>query len=748
MPATNLLRKSFFPLCAAYFFLAIAVHAQTADIRGIVSDSSTGERIPFANVVIVGTSKGAATNTSGFYLIPSALPGAYEIAASAIGFQRSVKQILVPAEGTMTVNFALLPQPVEMEEIVITEQSKREVQEISTSVHVMTQRDLRLVPTTVQQDIFRSIQILPGVVSASDVSSHFYVRGGASDQNLILLDGIRIYNPYHAMGIFSIFDSDVINTTEVYTGAFPAGYGGRLSSVVNLTTKDGTAGGFSARSNINFLSSKFQIDGAGSEHLRWIFNGRKSLFTDTFRRFFQQNVPINFYDAFGKITYIGDESHTRFSVTGFLSGDELPSGKAVEPDYYWSNGAIGGRLTTLFGDRLFVNTMISFTSYEARRDPKASNVIPPATTGVQEFSLRSDLTLYSSTSDLLFFGFDFSFPHLYYSFVNSNGVGRDLSATSPDISAWGRMQTKLGNWQIDAGIHADLGSISRGGGDLDLFQPRLHLGVPILPSWKAKLSYGRFSQHIVTINNEDDLISIFEAWVGIPDKLKSQRADHYVAGLEGNLIAELSANLQAYYKDYRSLLLYNREKLTEHDPDYLNAKGSAYGVEALLRFGMRWIDAYAAYTLSWVNLTQGAFTYPPRYDRRHTVKLLTTVRPTGNLDVSLRWDLGSGFPYTPAIGFYDRLRLRDVFESGYNGEIGQPYVRLGEKNVARLPYYHRLDASVSYRLTLGPFHGTVGAHVINAYDRKNIFYFDRKTGQRIDMLRFYPTFTLQLEYVP
>lgn len=723
-------------------------NAQAVDIRGIVSDSSTGERIPYANVVIVGANKGAATNSAGFYLIPSVLPGAYDIAASAVGYQRMVRRILVPAQGSLTVNFALVPQPIELGEVVVSEQAKREVQEIGTSVHVLTQAELRSVPVTVQQDVFRSIQILPGVVSSSDVSSHFYVRGGAADQNLILLDGIRIYSPYHAMGIFSIFDSDIINTTEVYTGAFPAGYGGRLSSVVNLTTRDGSATGFNARSNINFLSSKVQLDGSGVEQFRWIFSGRKSIFSDTFRRFFQQDVPLNFYDAFGKVTYVGNEDHTRFSVMSFLSGDELRSSKPSEPDYTWNNAAIGAKLTTLFGDRLFVNTMMSYTRTQSLRDPKESPVIPEASTSVREFSLRSDLTLYTSTQDLFFFGFDFSFPTLQYAFVNANGVAREVTDTSPELSLWGRWQTTVGKTKLDAGIHTDLSTLSRGAQGISMFQPRVHLSYPVLPSWNIKLSYGRITQYVLTINNEDDLISIFDAWVAIPEYLQPQKADHYVVSLDGNLAAELSASVQGYYKSYSSVVLYNREKLVQHDPDYLNASGAAYGVETMARYGIRWLDLYATYTLGWVKMQQGSLTYVPRYDRRHTVKLLGTVRPVSNLDVTLRWDFGSGFPYTPAIGFYDRLRMSNIFGSGYAGEIGVPYVRLGTKNSVRLPAYHRLDASVTYRLVVGPLHAMLGAHVINVYDRRNIFYFDRKTGQRVDMLRFFPTVTLQIEYLP
>jgi outer membrane receptor for ferrienterochelin and colicin len=172
----------------------------------------------------------------------------------------------VEVRGTqpIVVNIHLPSKPVQFNEVTVTGAAKRELSEIHTSVHVLEQRDIKAVPVAAQEDIFRSIGILPGIVSTSDVSSQFYVRGGAGDQNLILLDGMRIYNPYHAFGIFSVFDPDIVSTTEVYTGAYPAEYGGRLSSVINMTTKDGGANAFSGRANINFLSTKLQLDGSRS----------------------------------------------------------------------------------------------------------------------------------------------------------------------------------------------------------------------------------------------------------------------------------------------------------------------------------------------------------------------------------------------------------------------------------------------------------------------------------------------------
>lgn len=174
----------------------------------------------------------------------------------------------------MIVHFSLALKAVQMSEVIVTDRARRQLTEIQTSVQILEQRDIHAVPMAAQEDVFRSIGMLPGIVSTSDVSSQFYVRGGAGDQNLILLDGMKIYNPYHAFGIYSIFDSDILKTTEVYTGAFPAEYGGRLSSVVNMTTRDGGAKSISGRANINFLSSKLELDGPAMPGVTWLVNAR------------------------------------------------------------------------------------------------------------------------------------------------------------------------------------------------------------------------------------------------------------------------------------------------------------------------------------------------------------------------------------------------------------------------------------------------------------------------------------------
>lgn len=719
--------------------------AQGVDIRGIVSDSSSGEKIPYANVVIQNANKGAATNMNGFYLIASVVPGTYKIAAGSIGYQSKTKTITVSVGQPMLVNFELASKPVEFSEVVVTDRVKRELTEINTSVHVIDQRDIRLVPAAAMEDVFRSIKILPGIVSTSDVNSQFYVRGGAGDQNLILLDGMRVYNPYHAFGIFSIFDSDIIKTTEVYTGAFPPGFGGRLSSVVNMTTRDGRANAVSGRTNINFLSTKLQLEGPAPANITWLVDGRKSLFANTFKTFLNKDVPLSFYDAFAKVTVRGDLEE-KYSFQTFFSGDDLNADNPEDPNYQWRNQAIGFVAAGLIQDRVYIQAVGFENSFTARRDPKLSKTITPASTRLKETGIRTNATFYTNSRDLYFFGFEFNFPSLEYNLVNTYGTARKLSSSFVETSMWFRYQTTSGNWQFDGGFHIDVSSLIERTQGIEVLQPRLNLSYALFNNWRVKGSYGRFTQNIITVNNEDDVISVFDAWIQVPTELKSQEADHFVLGFDGNVIPALSASFQWYYKYYSSLVSYNRDKVDALDPDYINSKGRAYGFETLLRYGNPWVDLYAAYTLGWTTITARGFTYYPRYDRRHNLNLLGVLHLSDGLDCTLRWEVGSGFPFTQTIGYYDRLNLQDVFQQPFVGETGNPYAMLGEKNGARLPAYHRLDASATYRFEISSLNGNVGLHIINLYDHKNVFYFDRKTGQRVDMLPFFPTVTLNLEY--
>ena len=731
---------------ASLTILPSVLLGQGIDIRGIVADSVTRERIPYANVLLLGTGLGGASNIHGFYVVTNVPPGEYQVAVSSVGYQTQTKTIKVRAGDPISVDFLLAPKAVQMSEVIVTDNPRRQLSEIHSSIQILEQRDIHAVPMAAQEDIFRSIGILPGIVSTSDVSSQFYVRGGAGDQNLILLDGMKIYNPYHAFGIYSVFDPDILKTTEVYTGAFPAEYGGRLSSVVNMITRDGGGKRLSGRGNINFLSGKLQLDGPVLPDFSWLVNARKSLFPKTFSKFFTNDLPLSFYDVFIKVTGLAAGVQGKFDFQSFFSGDDLKSSNPLEPDYFWRNSAIGFTASGLVHNRAFVD-MVTFTStFEAHRDAKESKTVTPAKTRISETTVRANATFYTDSKDLYFFGFEFSFPTLEYALINNAGVSQTVSSSFLESGMWSHYQASWDRLQADFGLFLDLGTLFERGGQLEVLQPRLSLSYQLEGSWRAKIAYGRFTQNMITVNNEDDVIPIFDAWIQVPRDIRSERADHYVAGIDGNVLRNLSASFQSYYKSYGSLIAYNRDKIDASDPDYIRATGKAYGLETLIRYGSPVLDLYAAYSLGWTTITNGDITYNPRYDRRHTLNLLSMLHLFDGFDISLRWEFGSGLPFTQSIGYFDRLALTDIFRQGYVHQTGDPYTLLGNKNASRLPSYHRLDASATYKFNVRPIRGSLGVHVTNAYDKRNIFYFDRRTGQQINMLPFFPTATLSLEY--
>jgi hypothetical protein len=292
----------------------------------------------------------------------------------------------------------------------------------------------------------------------------------------------------------------------------------------------------------------------------------------------------------------------------------------------------------------------------------------------------------------------------------------------------------------------DFGSLIVGEEGIGAFQPRLNLSYEAFGNWKAKASIGIFNQRSITVNNEDDVMPIFDAWIKIPDNLPPERVSHIVLGLDGNTSETTSLNIQAYHKHYTSLVVYNRDKIDAADPDYIQGMGNSYGLELLLRSRISSIDLYATYTLSWSNVSNQGLEYPPRYDRRHHLNLLATIEPLKNLEITCRWEFGTGFPYTASVGYFDRLMLGNPFSSPIETETGQPYIAVGQKNWWRLPAYHRLDLSATFRFVVLGIKGSLGGQVINVYNRTNVFYFNRKTGVHTNMLRFFPSATLSLEY--
>ncbi len=733
-----------FPLATGY------AQSSGIDIRGIVTDSANGERLPGVNVAVEGTGRGWVTNVNGFYLIAAVPRGRRTVIASAVGYRKKALTINVAGTEPITLNIQLAPKEIESSEVTIEGEREGEGAEPGASIHVVTPRDLAQVPAAGQADLFRTMQMLPGVASTSDVNSKFYVRGGAGDQNLVLLDGMKLFNPFHAYGTFGVVDPQIIKSAEIYTGAFPANYGDRLSSVVNVTTRDGNRSAFAGNAGINFLSANLGLEGPIMGDNSWLLSARKSVFDGTMEKLVPSAAPTSFYDLFFKGT--AGSSTSRVGIRGFFNEDRITPSDPVQPDHTWRSAAVAGVISGLITDRVYLDLTLNLSSSEVIRTAGPSSPVPPASSRISEWSFRGEFDVYPETQDHFAFGFESAFPNISNMLPTRAGTIRPFDDNEGELWLWFRYTALFGPFGVDAGIHTELNTISgavlgdRAVPFRQILQPRLSASLNLGGNWVAKAAFGVFTQNIITINNEDDLISLFDAWVYLPDQLRPEEADHYVLGVEGNISPQLSTSIQAYVKDYKNIVLFNSDKIFPDDPDYLSGTGTSSGIETLLRYTFPLSDVYASYVLSRARVSAAGSTYAPRYDQTHTLKAMAVFHLLENLDVTLRWDYGSGYPYTQSAGYYSRLSLSDVDTDPFPSGSGDPVRVLGSRNAARLPAYRRLDAGVSWRFALPGFRATTGVNVLNVQDARNILYYDRLTGKTDYMMPFFPSAFITAEF--
>ena len=720
------------------------------DLRGTVTDSANGERIPGANVLVAGTGRGWVTNVNGFYLIAAVPRGRRTVTASAVGYRPRTIEVSVAGAQPITLDITLVPRVIETSEVTIEGEKEEESLRRDASFHVVTAGGIEQIPSAAQSDLFRSMELLPGVGTTSDVNAKFYVRGGAGDQNLVLLDGMKLFNPFHAYGSFGVLDPSIIKSAQVYTGAFPATYGDRLSSVVDVTTRDGNRSNFSGNAGINFLSGSLGLEGPVMGDNSWLLSGRKSLFPETLEKLVPSAVPTSFYDLFFKGT--AGSASQRVGVRGFINNDRITPADPLQPQHTWQSAAFAADVSGLITDRVYMDVTMSFSSSQIERTAGPASPVPDASSRIRDWTVRGELDAYPESQDHYAIGFESSFPTINDVLPTRAGINHAYDDSEGELWLWFRYLGAYGPVGLDAGFHTELRMISSAIlGDQraplrQVLQPRIALSCALGDSWLVKAAYGVYTQNIITISNEDDLISLFDAWIYLPDQLRPEEADHYVLGVEGKITPRLSLSVEGYVKDYKSIALYNPDKIFPDDPDYLSGTGLSSGVETLVRYGSEFADLYGAYVLSRARVTADNMTYAPRYDQTHTVKAMAVLHPAAGVDVTLRWEYGSGYPYTQSAGWYSPLALDGIGTDPFPAGEGESTRVLGGKNEARLPAYHRLDAAVAFRFALGGLRGSAGVNFLNVENAHNILYFDRSTGKTDYMMPFFPSAFTTVEF--
>ncbi len=734
---------------AGFIILLISftnIYSQSAgSLRGLVIDSANGEPLPYCNIILREINTGTTTDQRGYFFFPSLLPGTYSLVVSYIGYRSEVIKIRIFRNAMAYLNVQLLPAAINLPELEKVGEKYDFDETPDVSINRIFNRELETIPKGVETDILRSLKLLPGVTSTGDITARYNVRGGASNQNLVLLNGIPIYSPFHALGLFTAVDPDIISVAEFYKTGFPVEYRGRLSSLLKMTTKDGNKNRFGGIGSISYLSGKGLFEGPipnGS----FLISGRKSYSNNILKKFINnKNVPVDFYDLSFNMNYSNPEflEDAKFTFTGFVSSDNLDNPDPLQEDFRWKNKLFG---LTYFqwvtGSPLFYQVNLFSSYFSGEVIPNFSQTRAKKNE-INDVTVRAGFTYIFQNEDELTGGTEFATIKSNLKLENVRKAFTEVNDQGTNVSLYGKY--KLGSISdliVEGGARFNFSRLAKGtAGDFS-FEPRVNLTYRILTGISFKSAWGIYQQELTTISDENEIITVFEPWIVTPSYLQPATAIHYVAGFKIVPSPVLSFDIEGYYKIIHNLATVNERKYFADDPDIIAGRGESYGLEVLTVIKEQPFTLNVAYSLSWAFKEVYGIKYSPRYDSRNNLSMLFEYNFGGGWSASAAWYYNSGLPFTQIVGYYNKLYFDDLGARDYSFF---PYTILASKNLGRLPDYHRLDLSVSKEFNLGPLKIRGDISVINVYDRKNLFYFDRITGEIVYMLPFLPTATLRVE---
>jgi hypothetical protein len=756
------------------FQINLVAQDEKATASGFVYDASNGEGLIGANVYLKGINLGTSTNISGYFVITNIEPGRYEFVVSYVGFKPNIQTISFTKNESKRIDISLTPEAIQSGEIIVAADSIRIADKLynkPVSKIELSSAQIGKVPQVIESDLLRTLQSLPGIVPVSDYSSAIYVRGGTPDQNLFLLDGTDVYNPEHAFGLFSTFNTDAIKKVEVYKGGFGAEYGGRLSSVINITNNDGNRNNFEGKVSLSLLSLNTTLQTPLGNFGSLSGSLRRTYFDQTIGKIIDDIPDYYFLDGNLKAFFDLNESN-KLSVSFYGGIDDLDfvldknREESLGFDYVWGNqtGSINWR--TIISPNLFGNFWITGSHFFSDFDFDDVNM--------KEQNQIVDITFKGAIeyffSDKLNFKFGFEQKNVHGSLKEDFTGGRvDVAKSRKLYSAYFTT-----NWKpailldIEAGLRGDYFDSEKDFKNLD---PRLTLKYRLSETSSIKFSTGIYHQYA----NRIPRMFFVSIWTTADDNLKGSSASHFILGYQKEISRNISLEAEAYYKDYKNIYSYNQNFLADISTDQFTSDnlpmfqstkglfnrgdGNSYGVEFLLRKDVGAITGWAAYSYSKTKYTidgiNGGKAYPPRHDRTHTINILANI-DLNNFANELsgrnfestdkHWALGfnftffSGQPITLPASIYLANQMPDW-------DINQTSVALypSEINKYRLPYYSRLDLSLNYEIQYDGWSLSPYIQIFNVLNRKNVWFIryknEIKNGalyQKISTVNMFP----------
>lgn len=758
--------------------LAIAgvLYSQTSTIRGFVYSKKSGEPIIFTNVYLKGTSYGSTTDVNGFFTISKVPAGSYTLMITYLGYDSLVMPISLKAGEIRSEKLYMDEAMVNLNVVEISAERQTSLSETKISVVKVSPKEIKQIPTVGgQSDIAQYLQVLPGVVFTGDQGGQIYIRGGSPVQNKVLLDGMIVYNPFHSIGLFSVFETDIIRNADIYTGGFSAQYGGRISSVMDISTRDGNKKRFAGKVEANTFGANLLVEGPlkkldtqdkKNQSATSIIISAKQSYLDKSSKYIYDyidtaGIPFSYTDLYGKMTFDWSKG-SKASIFGFNFNDQVNEYKSVER-LKWSSAGGGGNIVLVpSAANSLISANFAYSSYDIEFKEQ---LLPLRTSSIDGFNAGINFTYFMGDDDLTygieFVGFNTDL--VYYSTSNSL---IQQKASNTETGAYLKYKKKFKSLILEPSIRTQYYvSLSK-----FYLEPRFASKLILTDYLRVKLAGGMYSQNLISTHSKKNVVDLFYGFLSGPENLPDefdgepinhslQTAKDVIFGFEIDPFKSVTLNIESYYKFFDQLTNINSNKIFEdnaenaaiaevYKSDYIIETGEAYGFDFVFKYDYRRYYLWAVYSLGYITRYDGIKTYYPFYDRRHNVNLVGSVvlGKDLNWELSARWNLGSGFPFAQTLGIYEKLDLSSVYADPIlvNGEVKFIY---DDENNGRLPYYHRLDVSLKRTFYIGDESSLEAvAGVTNAYDRKNIFYFDRVKFEQVDQLPFMPSLGLTFRF--
>jgi len=716
-------------------------------LRGLIADSTSGEPLPFANVVLSELGIGASTDNRGYFIIASVPPGRYSVYISYVGYNAKTYDVVV-IKGKLThIDVELAPSSYNIG--VVEKVEKRFHRETTTEVSLekISMKALEALPKGVETDVMRSLTMLPGVQSAGDASAKFYVRGSPSDQNLILLNGIPVYYPFHALGMFSVFDPEILSSVEFFKGGFTSEYSGRISSVLDMKTKKGNKKSYGLTTAASFLTAKALVEGP-MPYGSFVLHGRMSHSNEILSKFSSQNIPIDFYDFSFNVEYANDKfmQNSTFNFFGFFSKDIIQHNNPELEDFNWSNNIFGVNYFQIDDKSPFFAEFIAYISMaDGEVIPNNSNSRARGNS-IKDITGKVDFHYVYNNRNELVAGLQIQGVYTDLTLQKALQDTTVLRTRGNNLSIFGKYKfMQVDDLGIDFGTRLNVIRLAGGGHDEISIEPRLNILYQATPDISLHGAWGLYTQEVVTITDEDEVVSLFDPWTITPLYIDPATAIQYVAGISANVSDNIKFETEGYYKVIHDLPIINEERFFASQKELIKGSSVAYGWEVSAKYLTGPFSLTCNYSLGWAFKTVLGNTYKPRYDSRHKISIISGYDFGDGWTASILWNYNSGLNFTQIGGYYYKYQVGNLFSDGVFSNGFSPQTILGSRNKGRMPDYHRLDINVSKSFSIGPTKFLVDLNLINVYDRANLFYVDRDTGERVNMLPFLPTATIKME---